>query len=158
MSAVERIEAAHARNLAVQRSRLAAIPEVGIFWLIDHKLVADSIPFPQADFYGGFYSGKSDHAAFWATLQRLLPQWKGKEYTDFPRGRVLFDSMEEVFLVYSSRAIVNSPEVRKMILTEFNLPLAATKFEADYHYENVIPPMLDEDFDGAETNAPDNLT
>jgi hypothetical protein len=36
-----------------------------------------------------------------------------------------------------------------MIRTEFNLPLAATKFAADYHYENVIPPMLDEDLDGS---------
>jgi hypothetical protein len=36
-----------------------------------------------------------------------------------------------------------------MILTEFKLPLAATKFTADYHYEDVIPPMLDEDFDGS---------
>jgi hypothetical protein len=148
MSAVQRIKAVHARNLAVQRSRLASMPEVGIFWLIDNKLVADSIPWRQADGFGGFYSGKNDHAAFWATLQRLLPQWKGLEYTDYPRGRVLFDSMEEVFLVYSSRAIVNSPGVRATILAEFKLPLAATKFEADYHYENVMPSMLDEDFDG----------
>jgi len=34
-----------------------------------------------------------------------------------------------------------------MILAEFKLPLAATKFEADDHYENVMPSMLDEDFD-----------
>ena len=34
-----------------------------------------------------------------------------------------------------------------MILAEFNLPLGATKFEADYHYENVMPAVLDEDFD-----------
>ena len=66
----------------------------------------------------------------------------------FPRGRVLFHSTEEVFLVYSSQAIVDSPEVRAMILAEFKLPLAATKFAADYHYENVMPSMLDEDFDG----------
>ena len=78
-----------------------------------------------------------------------MPQWKGNEYTDFPRGRVLFDSKEEVFLVYSSREIVNSQDLKKMILAEFNLPLAATKFAADYHYENAIPPMLDEDFDGS---------
>ena len=72
---------------------------------------------------------------------------KGVEYTDFPRGRVLFDAMEEVFLVYSSQAIVSSPGVRVMIIAEFHLPLAATKFEADYHYENVMPTVLDEDFD-----------
>jgi hypothetical protein len=36
-----------------------------------------------------------------------------------------------------------------MILAEFNLPMAATKFEADCHYENAIPPTLDEDFDGS---------
>jgi hypothetical protein len=149
MSAVEQIEAAHARNLAVGRSRLASMPEVGIFWLVDNKLVADSIPWRQADLHGGFYSGKKDHAVFWRTLQRLRPQWQGKEYTDFPRGRVLFDSMEAVFLVYSSRGIVNSSGLKKKILAEFKLPLAATKFVADYLYEDVIPPMLDEDFDGS---------
>ena len=147
MSAVQRIKAVHARNLAVQRSRMAAMPEVGIFWLIDGKLVADSISWRQADIHGGFYNGKNDHAALWTMLQRLMPQWKGNEYTDFPRGRVLFDAMEEVFLVYSSQAIVKSPGVRATILAEFKLPLAATKFEADYHYENVMPSMLDEDFD-----------
>jgi hypothetical protein len=88
-----------------------------------------------------------DHATFWTALQRLVPQWKGNEYTDFPRGRVLFDAMEEVFLVYSSQAIVKSPGVRAMILAEFKLPLGATIFEADYRYENVMPSMLDEDFD-----------
>ena len=147
MSAVQRIKAVHARNLAVKRSRMASMPEIGIFWLVDNKLVADSIPWPQADFYGGFYNGKNDHATFWTTLQRLMLPWKGNEYTDFPRGRVLFDAMEEVFLVYSSQAIVKSPGVRATILAEFKLPLAATKFEADYHYENVMPSMLDEDFD-----------
>jgi hypothetical protein len=143
----QQTEAAHVHNLAVERSRMASIPELGIFWLVDNKLAADSIPWPQADVYGGFYSGKNDHASLWTTLQRLMPQWKGNEYTDFPRGRVLFDSMVEVFLIYSSQAIVNSPDFKKMILAEFNLPLAATKFAADYHFENVIPPMLDEDFD-----------
>jgi hypothetical protein len=117
MSAVEQIEAAQARNLAVGRSRLVSMPEVGLFWLIDNKLLADSIPWRQADLHGGFYSGKNDHAVFWRTLQRLLPQWHGKDYTDFPRGRVLFDSMEAVFLVYSSQGIVNSPDLKKMILT-----------------------------------------
>ena len=148
MSAIQHVEVAHARNLAVKRSRMASMPEVGIFWLIDNKLVADSIPWRQADIHGGFYNGKNDHAALWTTLQRLVPQWKGKEYTDFPRGRVLLDAMKEVFLVYSSQAIVKSPGVRATILAEFKLPLAATKFEADYHYENVMPSMLDEDFDG----------
>ena len=53
-------------------------------------------------------------------MQRLLPQWKGLEYTDYPRGRVLFHSREEVFLVYSSQAIVKSPGVTlKSKLTDF---------------------------------------
>jgi hypothetical protein len=62
----------------IWRSTGASGPEVGIFWLIDNKLVADSIPVPQAEAYGGFYIGKNDHAAFWTTLQRILPQWNGK--------------------------------------------------------------------------------
>jgi hypothetical protein len=101
--------------------------------LIDNKFVAGSIPWNQADVYGGIYSGKNGHATFWATLQRLLPQWKGKEYTDFLPGRVLCDSMEEDFLVYLFREIVNSPDLKKMIFAEFNLPLTATKSAADFH-------------------------
>jgi hypothetical protein len=73
MSANQQIKAARARNLAVQRSRLASMPEVGIFWLIDNKLVDDSIPWRQADIYGGFHSGKNDHATFWATLAAYAP-------------------------------------------------------------------------------------
>jgi len=76
-------------------------------------------------------------------LQRLLPQSKGLEYTDYPRGRVLFHSTEEVFLVYSPQAIINSPGVRAMILAEFKLPLGATKLEVDYPYEDVMPSMLE---------------
>ena len=38
MSAVQQIKAVHARNLAVKCSRMAAMPEVGVFWLIDNKL------------------------------------------------------------------------------------------------------------------------
>ena len=147
MSATHNLEAAHARNLAVKCSRIASMPEVGIFWLIDKKLVADSIPWRQANISSSFYSGKNDHAAFWTTLQRLVPQWKGNEYTDYPRGRVLFDAMEEVFRVYSSRAIIGSPALRNLILAEFKRPLAATKFAADYHYENVVASLLDENFD-----------
>jgi len=40
------------------------------------------------------------------------------DYTDYPRGRVLLDSMEEVFLVYSSRAIISGPALRNLIITE----------------------------------------
>jgi hypothetical protein len=40
MSANQQIKAAHARNLAVKRLRMASMPEVGLFWLIDNKLVA----------------------------------------------------------------------------------------------------------------------
>jgi hypothetical protein len=60
MSPVHRIEAAHS--------------EVGIFWLIDDKLVADSISWRQADICGGFYNGKNDHAALW-TAAPLDPFW-----------------------------------------------------------------------------------
>jgi len=125
------------------------MPEVGLFWLIDNKLVADSIPWRQGDVYGGFYGGKSGHAALWTRCSGLCPNGRVRNIRTSHAARVLFDSMEEVFLVYSSRLLINSLEVRKMILAEFNLPLAATKFAADYHYENAIVPLLDEGFDGS---------
>jgi hypothetical protein len=59
MSAIRQIEAAHARNLAVQRSRLASMPEVGIFWLIDNKLVTGCL----YRFRGTFIMDKGDDTA-----------------------------------------------------------------------------------------------
>jgi len=139
MSAVQQIEAAYARNLAVQRSRLAAIPEVGIFWMIDNKLVADSIPWRQADIYGGFNCGKNIMRPSGPRCSGSCPNGKG--------WRILITRAESSFSLYSSLEIVNSPALRKMILAEFKLLLGATKFEAYYHYENVMPAVLDEDFD-----------
>jgi len=83
--------------------------------LIDSKLVADSIPWPQADIRGGFYNGKNNHPTLWPILQRLQPQLKDAEYTDHPRGRVLYDSTEKIFRVYSARAIISNLALRKQI-------------------------------------------
>jgi hypothetical protein len=48
-----------------------------------------------------------------------------------------------------NRLKYNHDDLGFPILAKFNLPLSAMKFAADYHYENVVSPMLDGDFDGS---------
>jgi hypothetical protein len=82
------------------------------------RSLADSIPWRQADIYGGFYSGKNDHATFWATLQRLMPQWKGNEYTDFPRPEVLAELCAAERISVEDTAYVGHSVARDVLMAK----------------------------------------
>lgn len=130
------IKVAANRNEAARRERAARVPEVGIWWIIDRKLVADSIPYTEAPEHAGFREGKNDHYAFFATLQRIMPKLRHAEYTDFPRGRVIYDANNGRFLCYGSKKFAASTAQKRRILNEFRLPTNATKFVPDLHYED----------------------
>jgi hypothetical protein len=52
-------------------SRTAAEPpEVGIFWLVDGKLVIDRTALSKAENYGAFKVHPGDHCSVWEKFQR----------------------------------------------------------------------------------------
>ena len=144
MTKYDPIAAAAARNRVVAIQRAAGTPEVGIWWFIDGKMVADSIPWTEAPEHAGFYNGNSDHHKLWTRVQRFLPKLRDSEYTDFPRGRVVYDKSKTNFMCYGSKKSTYSTPMRRRILTEFKLPLAQTKFLSDLHYEDPTSDLFDD--------------
>jgi len=124
------------RNQSVQEARAAHTPEVGIWWIIDNQLIADSIPYTDASEEVGFRAGPNDHFQFFATLQKLEPGLRHSEYTDAPRGRVIYDVTQQQFLCYGSKQFASSPAQQRLILDTFRLPADRSQFIPDLHYED----------------------
>ena len=51
-----------------------------------------------------------------------------------PRGRV-FEFKNEGFKVYTGKWIDNYPQVKDLIIEEFQLPKEDTEFRQDYHWD-----------------------
>lgn len=136
------IKAAAERNRAAKEARSIGTPEIGIFWFIEGELVPIMIPYTEVKAVAGFRDDPNDHVRFFRTLQRLVPDLQHDEYTDHPRGRVLYDEERDRFVCYGSRQFVASPTERQLIMEAFRLPPERTEFIADLHYEDPKAPFF----------------
>ncbi len=136
ISMLNRVEQFKDINLA--RTKMASVPEVGVFWidLETAKVYADKYRLPDADDVGTAKIGRRGHYDVWRSIQAQNPKWKGKEYEDIPRGRVVYfkDPKNPKFVIYTN-PIVGKPKYVKAIATEFNLPYGYYEFDVtDEHY------------------------
>ena len=73
----------------------------------------------------------------WDKVVRATPKWKGLEYEDVPRGRVLWEAgtggKDNKFIVYLPKELL---KFKSKIISQFNLPSGQTKFDtSDEHYQ-----------------------
>ncbi len=59
------------------------------------------------------------------------------EYSNFPRGRVLYDNKQQCFYVYADKAILNNVEALNKIDEAFSLPVLNVKYKGDEHYRTL---------------------
>lgn len=111
------------------------IPEVGIFFVLNGVVMQSSLPYTEGVVYDKFITGPADHYSFWEQAQKWNLHLQSLDYEEVPRGRVVYDSVSKTFVVYASKAFVNDPKLRSLILSEFSLRSAVTKFKSDEHYE-----------------------
>lgn len=136
------LKAAAERNRATKEARARNTPEIGIFWFIDGDLVPITLPYTEVKGVAGFRDNPNDHVHFFRTLQRVKPSLKHTEYTDHPRGRVLYDEERDRFICYGSRRFVASAKERQLVTEAFRLPLDGTDFVPDLHYEDPDAPIF----------------
>ena len=113
------------------------MPEVGIFWIDDSDgtMFADSVSLKDSEQAGVFCDYGSSHYVMWDKAVRVNPKWKGKEYEQIPRGRVVcrMDLGKPVFIVYLPKILL---KFKSKILARFNIPVGHTKFDtSDEHYQ-----------------------
>ena len=108
-------------------------PAVGIFWLVNGRLVIDCTPVAQAESYGDCKTHERSHSDYWDQLVRTgaVPD---SEYEEHPRGRVVYDTKRNQFTIYADRCILGKKAVVQRIIREMRLPGRQTVTATDSHY------------------------
>lgn len=98
---------------------------VGIYWVVNK----DILSYAQEVFLeeSKIYDSTFEHFAEWEKLPRAILS----EYDDFPRGRVLFDNIKKLSMVYTDECI--SKVEYKKILARFGIT-TNHKRAYDEHY------------------------
>ena len=114
-------------------------PKIGIFWLhyqesniaIFHKI---AFPIEDGSEYGYFIVADNPHYETWENLKEKGILRQSSEYTDIPRGRVLYNRILKHYKVFTGKWI--TPSIKKLILSEFNLPKKDVIWDLDNHYDD----------------------
>jgi hypothetical protein len=108
-------------------------PRVGIFWLVDGKLLIDSTLLSKAESYGDHLTHPQGHAAVWEQYQQVGKVPPESEYEESPRGRVIYDTTTLTFTLLADKCILNRKELITKIKEELRLPKKTT-LGTDSHY------------------------
>jgi hypothetical protein len=128
---------------------------VGPFWIVEvdghAAIIAVTVPLDQAVIYGDMLTVETGHLEHWSHLAgrgtRALreaklstaPVWS--EYEEWPRGRVLYDSVSRHFIIRADTRL-HHPDFIRLIAEHFRIDMAATTVKSDEHYQSVrrVPP------------------
>lgn len=103
--------------------------KVGLFFVVNEKVLAEMIDITTASIYGDFLIGNVGHYDVWEAKYRKI---YCKEYDYFPRGRVVLNNASKEYIIYFDRCI--SKTKRNEIVEIFDLKEQQVKFEKDQHY------------------------
>lgn len=136
------------KDLNEQEYKVAAIPEVGIFWMSKDgkKFYKKSVSVRDAENYGDFKIMDTPHYSEWSSATRKVPSWQGKEYEEIPRGRVVLsvNPGNNRFVVFLPKEL---KRFAKKISAAFKIPSAVVEFDySDIHYKMDRSFLDDEDW------------
>jgi hypothetical protein len=110
-------------------------PSVGIFWMLaDGRLVIEGSPLSAAEKYGDCLTHSRSHIDVWAELQMSGRVAADVEYEEYPRGRVIFNTTKDRFVIMADRCILSRKDVMRRISAAMNLTDERTEASADLHY------------------------
>lgn len=108
-------------------------PRVGIFWLVDKRLVIDTTPLSEAGKYGDFKIYEGDHVTLWTEMEKRGDVPRDTDYEEHPRGRVNFNTKTQRFTLFLDRCILRKKNVVKKLMRLMHLP-SDTAQSTDGHY------------------------
>ncbi len=123
---------------------------VGIFWGISQPdrswtLITDATSLADAEPYGDFLTHPRGHFEVWSqwqtqgtkalTVQGIPPEIVHHEYEDYPRGRIVFDTVKKSFILYADRRL-QRPDLIARIAAIFALKSGTFVVRSDEHYRS----------------------
>jgi hypothetical protein len=120
---------------------------VGIFWAVQEKgsvpvLLDHRCPISEAEPYGDMLTCPHAHYEVWErwryTSGKDRPGLRSliatAEYEEWPRGRTVYSSPNDQFVLYADVQILNRPDLLTVIYQRFGLTPDRTQQMRDSHY------------------------
>lgn len=106
---------------------------VGIFWIYNGKLIADSTPLSHAEPYGEVLTHAKGHIDYWTELQQRGAVPIDVEYEMPPRGRAGYNTKKQEFFLLADACVIADAAAVQSIIAAFHLP-EDTEPMPDSHY------------------------
>ena len=113
----------------VEEGQEENISLVGPFFYIDKKLYTHSVPLKDFKKNERFYNDQISHFDLFSTLGI------DGDYGNYPRGRVIYDSLKDKFIVYLDKTIMTG-NVKQLVMMTYCLEERKTVFKRDAHYKH----------------------
>src|SRR5439155_27328875 len=88
-----------------KNAKPVAEPRLGIFWLVNGKLLIDSAPLSKCEQYGDHLNYTGSHIDVWERWRRTAKVPPDIEYEEFQRGRVAYHAKPEHFILLAAQFI-----------------------------------------------------
>lgn len=120
--------------------------KIGVFWMISTgsgpQMLMASCLLSEAEPYGDFLTYGPGHYEIWDGWRKsrglsapARSVVRAYEYEDWPRGRVVFDKINDRFVLYVDRQLMDAAQIAE-ICHRFNIPQTRTRVERDAHYQS----------------------
>lgn len=106
---------------------------VGIFFVVNDRVLVESSQLSEADLCAEFADHRRSHEVFWAELQSSGRVPRDQEYFEFPRGRCVYNNLNDQHVLYMDRCIIKRPALVREIRRDLQLP-SRVEILTDPHY------------------------
>ena len=122
---------------------------VGIFWAVQAQraaatLLAHRCSLDEAEPYGSMLTCAHGHYEVWEQWRKDIGAHPtdtaqliaASEYEEWPRGRIVYDTETDRFILYADGQILRRPALMTAISERFGLPMDRTDAKRDNHYRS----------------------
>jgi hypothetical protein len=122
---------------------------VGIFWAVPEQgsaaiLLEHRCSLKEAEPYGSMLTCPHGHYEIWEQWRKSIgasgagaaPLIAMSEYEEWPRGRIVYDTESNRFILYADAQILRRPPLIAAIHERFGLPTDRTDAKWDSHYRS----------------------
>ena len=122
---------------------------VGIFWAVQERgsaavLLDHRCPISEAEPYGDMLTCPNGHYEVWEQWRKNARNERSglafliatAEYEEWPRGRIVYSSPHDRFVLYADAQILSRPDLLTIIHERFGLPIDRTDAKGDHHYRS----------------------
>jgi len=109
--------------------------DIGVFWIFKNKVFFETQKLEDIESINGFKDSDLSHYQVWDKIKNKHSKFYLYEYEEIPRGRVVYDTEKNQFIIYCNENTLQEEISKKIILEKFQLLNENAIFQEDEHYK-----------------------